>query len=173
MHISVHTENIVSLFELNLSSNLHCILFDIDELFPNLSSMLGIRRLEFSICYRGAFYLLIVCRFTHPPLMISHKSSIYFHSRLTLELIVATSISDYSSIYNRGGSSWGDYCFHNIAHSLCVTDDIRYYHPRYYHIFRLRLHRYIPLIIFNISIKDGSFKIFIFLSILHTTCYGF
>ena len=110
MHISVHTENVVSLFELNLSSNLHCILFDIDELFPNLSLMLGIHRLEFSICYRGAFYLLIVCQFTHPLLMISHKSSIYFHSRLTLELIVATSISDYSYIYNRGGSSWGGYC---------------------------------------------------------------
>ena len=66
--------------------------------------------IDFQFCYRGAFYLLIVCQFTHPLLMISHKSSIYFHSRLTLELIVATSISDYSYIYNRGGSSWGGYC---------------------------------------------------------------
>ena len=108
-----------------------------------------------------AFYPLVLGVSSHYGMSIHTQSSIYFHSRLTLELMVATSISDYP-IYNRGGSSWRDYCFHFIAHPLCVTDDIRYYHPRYYHIFRLRLHRYIPLIIFDISIKDGNFKIFVF-----------
>nr|DAV18887.1 MAG TPA: hypothetical protein [Caudoviricetes sp.] len=29
--------------------------------------------------YRGAFYLLIVCQFTHPPLIVSYKLGIYFH----------------------------------------------------------------------------------------------
>ena len=27
--------------------------------------------IDFQFCYRGAFYLLIVCRFTHPPLGVS------------------------------------------------------------------------------------------------------
>nr|DAJ62616.1 MAG TPA: hypothetical protein [Caudoviricetes sp.] len=31
------------------------------------------------------------------------------------------------------GSSWENYCFHINAHLLFVTDNIRYYCPRYQH----------------------------------------
>ena len=53
-------------------SNAFAVLFN--SRLPDCAFVLIPERLiaiDFQFCYRGAFYLLIVCRFTHPPLGVS------------------------------------------------------------------------------------------------------
>ena len=68
---------------------------------------------KIQLCYVGDIPFVTLKALYPLALIVSYKFRLYFH-------------------FKSVGGSWSNYCFHFNAHTLVVTDNIRYYYPRYY-----------------------------------------